>query len=656
MTVHGRGRERLPRDHTLVALPRVRHHQPIDHNGGTLVTGDVPALLHAIGEVRRIAAESDALRDDLLELEGDTDELSGPVAAYLEDAEARLTRATYDIGVFGQVKRGKSTLVNALLGAQVSSTGLAPETAVPVIVTGEPGPCRVTVQDGSVEEYPDPAEVVPLCGQRERRKRAKQGRQIVRIEQHVRSWLPDGVRLVDTPGLSDPSLAVEMRERTLAEMDRVAAAVLVVVSPPGVDSEDQALLREVATRPVDKLFVVVNHHSAEWADRDHRAKIADYVTELLCADGDVHPDDLRIHEVNAREAWQAAEEAGAVPEGDPGGIGSLRSALLDFLLNGAMLRQQETATIRVRAAARLVDDRLARRISMLRDPSILTEVTAAADQRLTDLLRAYEQVASDAGKAVRALEPRLVGMAQEPFDEAIGTISADVLRSSLAHGEARFALRHETVLSQVTDHLHTQLTVIRHEAQLRLDRLAQDGEDILPAPDPSSVRLHSVGVDTTVGPVDDTDAKANALLVGTVTGVATGVVAGSIAGGAGLALLALGPAGWIAGAAMGLLMGGLVGGSMAYKAGTSRLGTSAAAELRDRFAAGKVRASRDIASLLERQADELSASIMTVGRGQARSIRREIDAINALHARAGEGGDLIAACEELQRRLADATP
>ncbi|MDX1511712.1 MAG: dynamin family protein, partial [Nitriliruptorales bacterium] len=75
----------------------------------------------------------------------------------IEDELTRLRRdldaTRFTVGLFGLIKRGKSTLLNALVGREVSSMHVTPETAVPVYVSyGETPHGLVHFADGRVEK------------------------------------------------------------------------------------------------------------------------------------------------------------------------------------------------------------------------------------------------------------------------------------------------------------------------------------------------------------------------------------------------------------------------------------------------------------------------------------------------------------------------
>ena len=67
----------------------------------------------------------------------------------LEALEHRLEEERFHLAVLGQFKRGKSTLLNALLGADVLPTSVIPLTAIPTFVQYGPHlSARVILQSG----------------------------------------------------------------------------------------------------------------------------------------------------------------------------------------------------------------------------------------------------------------------------------------------------------------------------------------------------------------------------------------------------------------------------------------------------------------------------------------------------------------------------
>lgn len=223
-------------------------------------------LLKACGEVEDIWTEFVATRSPVVTID-DVPTTDDPVRAELAEARLRLDRHMIEVGVFGDIKRGKSTLVNALLGAEVSSTGVTPETAVPVYIENGPRSATVYYADGKSESFA-PEEALGMASQRYQENRKQKSGEaqpaVVRVLQNIESdLLRAGMRLIDTPGLSDPSMSKVFEDLTFSELDRTAAAIIVLLYPPGIAANETELLRGLSSRRVDKAFIVCNFGSPD---------------------------------------------------------------------------------------------------------------------------------------------------------------------------------------------------------------------------------------------------------------------------------------------------------------------------------------------------------------------------------------------------------
>jgi len=73
-----------------------------------------------------------------------------PVAEEARELAARVAEGRFYVACVGQFKRGKSTLLNALVGYEVVPTGYVPVTAVPTVIRfGEELNARVRMRNGS---------------------------------------------------------------------------------------------------------------------------------------------------------------------------------------------------------------------------------------------------------------------------------------------------------------------------------------------------------------------------------------------------------------------------------------------------------------------------------------------------------------------------
>jgi len=110
----------------------------------------------------------------------------------------RLAAARLRVLVAGEAKRGKSTLINALLGRPVLPSGVTPLTAVVTTVRyGEDPHAEVRFGDGHEEKYP----LAALGDLVTERGNPRNRRGIAAVTAFVDApVLAGGVELVDTPG------------------------------------------------------------------------------------------------------------------------------------------------------------------------------------------------------------------------------------------------------------------------------------------------------------------------------------------------------------------------------------------------------------------------------------------------------------------------
>jgi hypothetical protein len=173
-----------------------------------------------------------------------------------EDARSlveRIAEGRFYVACIGQFKRGKSTLLGALLGDRVLPTGILPITAVPTVVRyGRARAARVRFRGGEWAEIV-PEELTEYVSE-ERNPENTKG--VAGIEVFVPSaLLADGMCFVDTPGLG--SIFAGNTAATQAFIPHIDAAIVVVGADPPITAEELAIVEEVGTQVRD-LVVVLN--------------------------------------------------------------------------------------------------------------------------------------------------------------------------------------------------------------------------------------------------------------------------------------------------------------------------------------------------------------------------------------------------------------
>jgi len=186
----------------------------------------------------------------------------------------RLDVARLRVLVVGEAKRGKSTLINALLGRDVLPSGVTPLTAVATTVRyGNDPRAEVLFLDGHEEKHPLTALAAFVTEPGNPRNRRRVAGVTVYLDEPL---LAAGVELVDTPGTGSVfEWDTETAHEALQSMD---AAVFVLTADPPVSASERDLLARVAGLSVTT-FAVLN--KADHLDEPGLAEAAEFTRQVL---------------------------------------------------------------------------------------------------------------------------------------------------------------------------------------------------------------------------------------------------------------------------------------------------------------------------------------------------------------------------------------
>jgi len=237
----------------------------------------------------------DAVLGELHELAAAT-----PVEPRAGELLRRLRADRLRIAVLGEAKRGKSTLINALLGRQVLPTGVVPLTALATTLVHARRERVETVGPGGRREtHPLSAltDLVTEAGNPRNRRAVSEV--TVYLDSPI---LTGGIELIDTPGTgSVHTHNTEQAERALGVMD---AAVFVLCADPPVSAAELELIARVDAASV-ATFVLLNKSdrldAAELAQAE--AFTADTIRTRLGRG-------LRIYPCSARTALREGSDPG----------------------------------------------------------------------------------------------------------------------------------------------------------------------------------------------------------------------------------------------------------------------------------------------------------------------------------------------------------
>ena len=219
--------------------------------------------------------------------------------------QERLDAARLRVLVAGEAKRGKSTLINALLGRDVLPSGVTPLTAVATTVRfGSEPRAEVLFLDGHEEKHP----LTVLPDLVTERGNPRNRRRIADVTVYLdEPLLAAGVELVDTPGTGSVfEWDTETAHQALQSMD---AAVLVLTATPPVSASERDLLTRVAGLSMTT-FAVLN--KADHLDEPGLAEAAEFTRLVLRESGHAG----KVYPMSARAALGGYDSGFAAFEAD----------------------------------------------------------------------------------------------------------------------------------------------------------------------------------------------------------------------------------------------------------------------------------------------------------------------------------------------------
>jgi GTP-binding protein EngB required for normal cell division len=175
------------------------------------------------------------------------------VAADARSVAERISEGRFYVACIGQFKRGKSSVLNALVGDSILPTGVVPVTAVPTIVRyGRRAAARVRFEGGEWTGVP----IKTVDEYVSEEKNPENAKHVGALEIFVPSpLLATGMCFVDTPGLG--SVFTGNTAATQAFVPHIDAALVVIGADPPLAGEELLLVEAVA-RHVQDLIIALN--------------------------------------------------------------------------------------------------------------------------------------------------------------------------------------------------------------------------------------------------------------------------------------------------------------------------------------------------------------------------------------------------------------
>lgn len=242
----------------------------------------------------------------------------------VRDLFARLAEDRFNLVVVGRFSRGKTSLMNAMLGTDRLPTGIVPVTSVITTVTYGSEE-KVVLHYANTSLFFD-IPISELADHITERGNPGNRRRIATAEvQLPAELLRRGFHFVDTPGLG--SSIVENTRTTEAFLPQADAFILVTSYDSPLSEEEQRILRTVHDSG-RRCFIVVNKQDC--VGFEQRQEVLDHLASQLPATfgAELPP----LFSLSAQQAIEARLHGDAARLADSG-LPALELALLDFLLN-----------------------------------------------------------------------------------------------------------------------------------------------------------------------------------------------------------------------------------------------------------------------------------------------------------------------------------
>jgi GTP-binding protein EngB required for normal cell division len=250
----------------------------------------------------------------------------------LQELHDRLAEERFHLAVLGQFKRGKSTLLNALLGEALLPTSVVPLTAIPTFLfPGSTLQARIVYRNGHGPETFNPRQPGELTTVLARfvteEGNPHNQRNVAHVEVfHPAPLLRQGVVLIDTPGIG--STFRHNTEATLNFLPQCDAALFLVSADPPLTEVEVEFLQEVRAK-VARLFFILN--KVDYLNAaEQQAALSFLKTVLQEQVGLDNPEPIFC--ISARQGLEA-RQTDNLPLWERSGLVELEQHLLHFLVS-----------------------------------------------------------------------------------------------------------------------------------------------------------------------------------------------------------------------------------------------------------------------------------------------------------------------------------
>ena len=235
---------------------------------------------------------------------------------------AKLAEDRFNLAVVGQFKRGKSTLMNAVIGRDLLPTGILPLTSVVTTLCYGPRERVVLRRKGWIFEPEISLRDLEAYVSERGNPGNEKGILEARVELPMK-LLRQGLHFSDTPGIG--SARRDNTETTYSFLPEADAVIWVTSVEAPLSEAEQEFLRDIR-QLVRKVFVVVN--KVDLLTSDERRQVLDYIESGIRQLLDTS--EVRLYPLSARQGLEA-KLRGHEDELQQSGLPEFEASLTAFL-------------------------------------------------------------------------------------------------------------------------------------------------------------------------------------------------------------------------------------------------------------------------------------------------------------------------------------
>lgn len=520
-----------------------------------------------------------------------------------------IDKDSFQLIVVGEFSRGKSMLVNAILGKKLLPCSKNPTTAtLNVIEDGDDVPAYIIhYYDGKEEELTEEKflELIAPDGKgidasdiKEFREESIKLQKISHVNIKISNWMgKNGITLIDTPGVNDVN---ERREQiTYKFIPNADAAIIVCSSTQQLSSSEMVFIKEnILKNDINKLFIASNFKDMLMDDAECE-KVKRHFVENL--EGIV-PDN-RIILVSAKDALKfKRQQNGERVKNPPSsleetGFTELESKLYNFLINerGAiklekyrtMLRKHANNLAKGAVERKIKTIRLSRRDIELEIQRLRPKIEHArlnCENRLDDIQSRLKREGRDFSKEYRKLQNNLYQRAKE----AVYLCESDVPEEMYAYVENAIIVPERELYVDFPERMKNKMIDIVKDS---LEKIQEDfGEvgaeidfgfdDLCVSYDSNSTQIMQNAVNQQMSLGEEATTSEILGVVGSIAGGIAGIAAMTAVGVVGIPFIHIGVA---VCSSLGRTVGNFIDNSGIGGGGTTQLQRVLLAELEKRF-------------------------------------------------------------------------